>query len=85
MISILDYADFYPDLSENRLSKLEHLQNIVIRFIFNLPKLCEETKTSSYVSIKRLFLYGFIFMLVAMFFVVYARIFYYCKNTYIFL
>jgi hypothetical protein len=39
MISILVYADVcYHDLSEDLLSKLERLQNIAIRFIFNLLK-----------------------------------------------
>jgi exonuclease III len=39
ILSILDYADVcYPDLSEDLLGKLERLQNIAIRFIFNLRK-----------------------------------------------
>jgi hypothetical protein len=39
LLSIIDYADVcYPDQSEGLLDKLEHLQNIAIRIIYNLRK-----------------------------------------------
>ena len=39
LLPILDYADAsYPNLTEDYLNKLERLQNLAIRFIFNLRK-----------------------------------------------